>query len=534
MPQQWDTTHAATSGIGFSNSNLTVTRNGSGDNNYSGYAKIAVTSGKYYWETTVTGHNDGAGNGPLVGIGNTASLITVGDWVGDAPDTVGYQISNASNIWNNGGVVGPAGPEVYSNGDTVCHALDMVNKTYWVRRNGDSWFNDGTANPATNTGGYTLPAAVYANPVCPAYTLYFLTGPTDGVTGAFTEGSWKFTPPAGFGAFEPTPMPVRRRRKLQKVKVNKRRRVKSAALPVVLPMPRPRRKPKKPLPPKTLKKRIRKSAPWFATPTVQPVPLPKKPKPKKLPPKPVRRRHLKVVITQAAPNTTYTPSPKKHKPLHHRPIPRKRRLVAGVLAPPLSFAIPVRPRKRRPAKRRPVLHRRHLVAGVLAQPPIPWLSSPKKRRAQKHHFKVWHRSKVAGILALPPPPTPPLPPPLPVPGLPGGLTYEQQRNALVSAYNTGQLTARQYYYALYALQWSFSGAVSWQTSFRPKSAPGDLPLQPIQPFLPNQFIGGSSDTVVDAATLVRTAEALITQGVPLRLFPAPPPPRWAFALYGTR
>lgn len=115
-----------------------------------------------------------------------------------------------------------------------------------------------------------------------------------------------------------------------------------------------------------------------------------------------------------------------------------------------------------------------------------------------------------------------------------GFSYEFQYGGLVSAYNTGQLTAQQFYSQLYALQWAFSGLTDWNSSLRPKSKPGDLPPIPLKTFLPGSMISNQADQVIDAATLVATALALLSHGISPRGFPAPYPPPWAFALYGGR
>ena len=57
-------------------------------------------------------------------------------------------------------------------GDYIDVAVDMVAKKFWVRVNGGNWNNNGSANPATNTGGYTIDQNIIDNgPVYPAITL---------------------------------------------------------------------------------------------------------------------------------------------------------------------------------------------------------------------------------------------------------------------------------------------------------------------------------------------------------------------------
>jgi hypothetical protein len=87
----------------------------------------------------------------------------------------------------------------YNSGTRICHALELDNDQYWVRVGPTgSWNNSTSANPATNTGGFTLPASPWSSPVGPAVNLYT---PSDTVTGYFTPQLWIGAAPSGFGAF---------------------------------------------------------------------------------------------------------------------------------------------------------------------------------------------------------------------------------------------------------------------------------------------------------------------------------------------
>jgi hypothetical protein len=50
--------------------------------------------------------------------------------------------------------------------DVIGYAVDLDNRRIWIRPNpGSNWNNSGTANPATNVGGITIPAGTMV-PFC--------------------------------------------------------------------------------------------------------------------------------------------------------------------------------------------------------------------------------------------------------------------------------------------------------------------------------------------------------------------------------
>jgi hypothetical protein len=143
-----------------------------------------------------------------------------------------------------------------------------------------------------------------------------------------------------------------------------------------------------------------------------------------------------------------------------------------------------------------------------------------------YHIQV---SEDATGLSFTPPPSPP--PTIVV----AQRQYDYECSQLASQYSTGQLTVQQYYYALYALQWYFSGATDWNAFQAPMDADHVSPLTPNPSYGQSQFIGNFQGfRVVDGATLIATAQTLIALGCPRRAFPAPYPPRWAFQFYGRR
>jgi hypothetical protein len=156
------------------------------------FASYGATSGKYYWETVVSGDR---ASDIGAGIGNASAPVADDDAVGGDTNSVGYYPSG--QLWYNGTV--QATLASWSSGARICHALDMDSHRYWVRVGSTGkWNNSTIANPAASIGGYGLPAPLYASPVAPAINLYT---PSDSATGYFTPQSWAGQPPSGFGAF---------------------------------------------------------------------------------------------------------------------------------------------------------------------------------------------------------------------------------------------------------------------------------------------------------------------------------------------
>lgn len=162
-------------------------------------------TGKWYWETTVSG----LGYGSLLGIAGTSSVVTTG--ASSAP-TRTFQWGSWFDT-NNSGIVQYGTNQGYSVGsnwsgasqltanDTVMIAVDMDNGSMWVGKNG-TWFNSsGTANPETNTDPrWTgLSGATWY----PYYSGYSTVSPVT-IYSNFGQRPFKYTPPSGFSSFKST------------------------------------------------------------------------------------------------------------------------------------------------------------------------------------------------------------------------------------------------------------------------------------------------------------------------------------------
>lgn len=157
------------------------------------YGAVSVTSGKIYWETTITGSNVGSSNAGA-GIGNASALIADSEYVGKTANGIGF--FSDGKFYSNGSAVA-SGLGTWTSGARIDHAIDLTNHKYWERINNGNWNNDviGNQNPATNTGGVTIPSAVYATAVFPG-----ITGDNAGdvIAANFISSSWVDSAPSGF------------------------------------------------------------------------------------------------------------------------------------------------------------------------------------------------------------------------------------------------------------------------------------------------------------------------------------------------
>lgn len=120
------------------------------------------------------------------------SLIFLGQ------DAKGLGYYSNAGVYNNGSQL--ATYATFASGQLACVAIDLGNrKAWWRLGTGGNWNNDviGNQNPATNTGGQTVPAGTIYPAVCIAHY-------TDINTAAFASASWSGTAPAGFGPFDST------------------------------------------------------------------------------------------------------------------------------------------------------------------------------------------------------------------------------------------------------------------------------------------------------------------------------------------
>jgi hypothetical protein len=193
VPTTWDSGSSAS--VTLSNGNLTATNSGTNGTNQGAHAPTTVgkTSGKHYFEFTLTTKN--LGNNVGAGIGTTASTYTN---MGNSA-TTGDEIYYSGNIWANGSNTGTS-LGARAQGDVIAVAVDMGNLKIWfkvVSGTPGNWNNSGTANPATNVGGITIPSGT----MIPFVTFGGTNGNVNNaITANFGATSFTGTVPSGFAS----------------------------------------------------------------------------------------------------------------------------------------------------------------------------------------------------------------------------------------------------------------------------------------------------------------------------------------------
>ena len=184
----WNPLANSAAQLTYSNGNLDIAQS-----NAASYAlpigTIRVSSGKWYWETTIT-----SGGSCRTGVLKDESSLST--YLGSASTAYayasgGYKANNNSNT--------TSGYSTYTNGDVIGIALDLDNGKVYFSKNG-TWQESG--NPATQTN--------------PAYTgllgTYFASwGKDDYVTTScsinFGQRPFAYTAPSGFKALCDTNLP---------------------------------------------------------------------------------------------------------------------------------------------------------------------------------------------------------------------------------------------------------------------------------------------------------------------------------------
>lgn len=178
--------------IALTGGDLIATKNTTATNGIA-CCSSSFSTGLVYWETEVS-FSAAANAG--VGVANSASSVATNDWLGDVADSFGWYANG--HVYNNGSQI--ATWDAYTSGQTVAIALDLTHNMIWGRVGAaGNWNSNGSANPATNTGGVSLNSSIYASPVVPAISMYNITLP-DSATANFGASTFVGTVPSGFTA----------------------------------------------------------------------------------------------------------------------------------------------------------------------------------------------------------------------------------------------------------------------------------------------------------------------------------------------
>jgi hypothetical protein len=177
----WDP--ATIANVTLSGGNLVVSNTSTaGETGARGANAVGKTSGKYYFEITTTTVVGAGGGNTGIGVGTTGSNYT---GMGNNATAGAIVYCNNGGIFANSANTGFVGIGAFANGNVIGIAIDLDNRKAFFRKGAAGvWNGMGTHNPATNTGGATIPAGTIV-PFC-----------CFGGSGATTGNTWT----ANFGA----------------------------------------------------------------------------------------------------------------------------------------------------------------------------------------------------------------------------------------------------------------------------------------------------------------------------------------------
>lgn len=150
----WDP--AILSGATLSGGNLVVTNTGTTAGDQGARGITAKTTGKNYFEITFTNFT-GGGVDVGIGVGTTDSTYAA---MGNNSTTGAAMFLTTGNIWTPGSASGLS-IGARASGQTIGVAVDLTNRKIWFKQvsgTPGNWNGSGTADPATNVGGSTIPA----------------------------------------------------------------------------------------------------------------------------------------------------------------------------------------------------------------------------------------------------------------------------------------------------------------------------------------------------------------------------------------
>lgn len=181
--------HDKSANVSLSGGNLVVVATTSADGAVRSFDAQSI--GKFYFEVTWTGTLAGAGGDTATAVAlNSTALTDIG-----TNSVASALVYKTGHVFNNSSNTGIALGSIVAN-DVICCALDLGNKKVWFRRNGGSWNNSGTDDPATNTGGVDISGWFDGtSPVAPAVAVND-TAVTH--TANFGGTSFAQTAPSGF------------------------------------------------------------------------------------------------------------------------------------------------------------------------------------------------------------------------------------------------------------------------------------------------------------------------------------------------
>jgi hypothetical protein len=186
-----DPSHCGT-GIALSGGNLVATEGTpSGSNGDNCRSVASHSSGKFYAEMTITNIFDLTTI--AFGIMNASGGLN-NSFVGMDTNGIG---AFTQRVWTAGSAGAQWASTNLAQGDVICMAADFDNGKIYFRLNGGNWNNSGSANPATNTGGFAL-SVLAAGPYFATVNMELAT---QVVTLDFGASAFAFAAPSGFGSW---------------------------------------------------------------------------------------------------------------------------------------------------------------------------------------------------------------------------------------------------------------------------------------------------------------------------------------------
>jgi hypothetical protein len=153
----WDAATATSVTLSSGNLAATVTGTTSADQGAHVPVSDGKTTGKYYFETEFTYLNTAISTGVNIGfgVGTTASTYTS---MGNGGGVVGVEYYKSQSVYANGSMVAASSTQVPTL-QKLGIAVDLDNRRIWFKKlPSGNWNENASYDPATNTGGYTVPA----------------------------------------------------------------------------------------------------------------------------------------------------------------------------------------------------------------------------------------------------------------------------------------------------------------------------------------------------------------------------------------
>jgi hypothetical protein len=171
---------------------------------------VAVSSGKWYWELTITASDGGrtyvgVGDGTRTGNNYGQNGYEGNTGYGQSTGTYGYFGSNGNRYQGDGSTwtnTTSAYGNTYTTNDVIGVALDLDNGKIWFSKNG-TWQASG--DPAAGTNAAFTSVSGLKTPLWKAYCD---TSPPSSCAGNFGQRPFSYTPPSGFKTLNTTNLPT--------------------------------------------------------------------------------------------------------------------------------------------------------------------------------------------------------------------------------------------------------------------------------------------------------------------------------------